>query len=130
MASAKTRDPAKQTAPALPKRLGRLLVGAGDVGAARLAWMTRSKADVGRWLVRPHVWIAVTDTHLLLLAKGPEPLVQSAALEDVAQSVYNPVTGELVLAGSAPPARRNLKMHPLDAQDVLNRILPADGSED
>ena len=106
----------------LPGRLGRLLPGEMDPAELRLVVPTGTKVDVGGWLNRGRVWLCAAADRLVLLAAGHDPYVETVEYAKLRRSAYNPVTGRLVLAGSAPPRASDLALGPPDAHEVLKLI--------
>jgi hypothetical protein len=127
-------DPAGAAGPDRPldreaEVLARLPRAERALAAARLAGddvyvlvRTRTRADVGSWLRRRRVWAAATHRGLVLLAAGPRPVAACLAAEDLVASVYNHVTGELVLGPARGAPLRRLRMPPLEAARLLARI--------
>ena len=87
---------------------------------------TWTRVDVGRWFRPARLWVALGGGELVLFAPGPRPHCQRFPLRALAGSLYNPVTGELVLkTGQKPlPGKRlaGLRMPPLDAHRLLELI--------
>ncbi|MCH7725045.1 MAG: hypothetical protein IH991_00990 [Planctomycetes bacterium] len=83
---------------------------------------TQTKVDVGRWMRKSRVWaIGLTD-HLALVARGRDGLAERIPYEQLRESVYNHVTGTLVLAPHELPTVKSLKLNPVDAHQLLAQI--------
>ena len=95
---------------------------AGDAGW-QLLFDTRSRVDVGEWLRNGRVWIGVTSQEVILLAAGRVPFVQKTPLEHVRESLYNPLTGEVVLAPAGELKLKRVKLPALDGYRLLARIV-------
>ncbi len=83
---------------------------------------TRTRIDTGNWLRGGRVYLGLSDDAVLLVAAGHDPYVGRAPLSRLEQSVYNPVTGALLLAPADGLAATSLCMDPLDAEALLHRI--------
>lgn len=90
----------------------------------RLAWFVRSRTrvDLGYWLRRCPLRLAISDVGVLIWAVGPRVYQRAYKFEDLAQSVYNTVTSRLVLAPAPDLAVRSIRMSIEDAQQVLAHI--------
>ncbi len=87
-----------------------------------LVLRTGARADTGGWLGGGRVWVFALARELLLLAAGKFPYVERIPFAALRGSVYNAVTGELVLA-PAPGARvRRLRVPPRSGYQVLSQI--------
>jgi len=105
------------------RRLADSLVGGGDVFAVVT---TKTKVDTGNWLSKRRVCACVLAEELVLFAAGRRPYTERIALADLQASLYNHVTGELMLA-PAPGARVcRLKLAPLEGLKVLAQIYEVD----
>jgi len=100
----------------------RLLEEACGAGAEQFVLLTRSRVDVGQWLSRGRLWLAWTDGALLLFAMGKRPFVERLAAADLAESLYNPVTAELVLLPAAEARQRTVRVAPVEGWNLLERI--------
>jgi hypothetical protein len=78
--------------------------------------------DVGRWWRPARLWAVVTDSELVLLAAGPRPVVQRAPLTALRGSLYNPVTGEVILDPAAGLPQKCLKLPPVEGRQLLEHI--------
>lgn len=83
---------------------------------------TESRIDVGAWLSDARVWAAAQPGALLLFAAGKRPYAETIPFADLHESLYNHITGELILA-PAPNARvTRLKLLPVDALQLLAQM--------
>jgi hypothetical protein len=101
------------------RRLYRDLLG-GET-AYRLM-LSESAADVGQWFWRSRVWLCVTAGSLLLFAAGRRPLLQRVPFAHIRESLYNHVTGELVLAPNRKYRITQVRLPPVEAYQVLAQI--------
>jgi len=101
----------------------RLLEEACGAGTEQFVLLTRSRVDVGQWLSRGRLWLAWTDGALLLFAAGKRPFVERLAASDLTESLYNPVTAELVLLPAAAARQRNVRLAPVEGWNLLKRII-------
>jgi hypothetical protein len=84
--------------------------------------LTRSRVDVGQWFRQGRVWAACAGQRLLIAAVGRRPFLDAVPVREARASLYNPITGELVLA-PAPEARlRTLRMTPLEGWKLVERL--------
>lgn len=81
---------------------------------------TGSSVDTGNWLRAGRIYLAVTDEMLLLFADGKRPVASSVAFSELAQSLYNHVTGKLVLAPAPEVAVKAVALNPDQARLVLH----------
>lgn len=64
----------------------------------RLALVTRTRVDVGFWLRNVRVRVAAAPSGLVLVAPGRRPYVERVPFAALGGTLYNHVTGEVVLA--------------------------------
>ncbi|MCG3148813.1 MAG: hypothetical protein PCFJNLEI_02260 [Verrucomicrobiae bacterium] len=83
---------------------------------------TATKVDVGRWWQPARLWAVGTETELLLVAAGPRPVVVRVPLTDLRASLYNAVTGEVILAPATGVPYRCLKLAPVEGHQLLAQI--------
>lgn len=91
----------------------------------RVLLLSESMADVGRWLIRGRVWVCATDTELVAFAAGWRPLMQRIPYRHIQESLYNMITGELVLAPNYQFAVNRIRLSPLEAYQMLAQIYAA-----
>ena len=98
------------------------------IGEATVYYLRKSgsKIDVGSWFLKRPVWTCLLDREMLLFALGTRPYLERIPLEDLQQSQYNHVTGEVVLAPARSARVKGLKMSPLEALEVLSHICPGE----
>ena len=84
-----------------------------------------TSTDVGLWIVPRRVCVAVTRTEVALFAAGRQPLAQRVAFEHLYASLYNAITGELVLAPNREYRVARVKLPPLEGTQVLAQIYGA-----
>ena len=97
----------------------------GDA-AVRCLLKSGTKIDVGAWFFKRRVWTCLTDREMLLFAAGKRPYLERIPLEQLGQSEYNHVTGQLVLAPVQSQRVGGLKLPPLAALQVLSHICRGD----
>jgi len=85
-------------------------------------WLTGTRVDTGGWMGRRRIVAAAMADRLILLAAGAKPFVESIAFQKLQESLYNHVTGELVLAPATGASLRALDLPSLDAQRLLDMI--------
>jgi hypothetical protein len=83
---------------------------------------TNSRVDVGWWFWSARLRAAVWGGELVLFAAGRRPFVQRTALSAVRESLYNHVTGELVLAPVKDAALRRFRIAPVEGRELLAAI--------
>jgi hypothetical protein len=83
---------------------------------------TTSRVDVGGWLRGGRVWAAALADRLVLFAAGERPYCEELPYARLRGSVYNPVTGELVLAPAEEARVTRLRLSPLDGYQMLAQI--------
>ena len=82
--------------------------------------------DVGRWWRKGRVWVDCTPSNLVLIATGVRPYLEAVPFDQLQDSVYNPVTGEMVLAPAEGVRVQRLRMDPVAAQALLQQITGKD----
>ena len=108
--------------PGMTAAVGRLLAEAcGGVDVFAVV-RTRTKADVGEWFRNGRVWACATATDLVLLAAGRIPFVQRTPFGRLQESVYNHITGELVLAPGRELRVNRVRVTELDGYQLLAQI--------
>ena len=93
----------------------------GDRGVYHLL-RTDTKVDVGYWTGGRRVWSCLLDDELLLFALGRRSFVERISFEDLGESQYNHVTGEIVLAPIEITKVQTLRVPPLAALEMLTII--------
>jgi len=86
---------------------------------------TDTKVDVGSWLGKGRVWMAVLDDSLAVAASAPgckQPLAEMIPFSRLRRSRYNHVTGQLALAPAGIAGTKGLAMSPVEAGQVLAQI--------
>ena len=84
---------------------------------------TGTKVDVGYWLGKRRIWLCVLEREMLLFALGRRPYVERIALQELGETQYNHVTGELVLAPAETASVGALKLAPLAALEILAHLV-------
>ena len=87
---------------------------------------TNTRIDVGSWFRKPQIWACVTDQKLVLFAAGDRPYAEQIPLDELQQSEYNHVTGEIVLAPVESLQVNRLKLPPILGLQVLSHICRGD----
>jgi len=100
----------------------KLLATACGLDEVIMAVHTGSRVDAGGWFRKARVWAVATATDLVLIAAGRRPLVQKVAYEHIRASLYNHVTGELVLAPNRKFRVSHVKVHPTEGFQFLAQI--------
>jgi hypothetical protein len=109
--------------PALTPFERRLLDQARQEAAVLLLRRTGTRVDTGLWFRQARLWLACLPDRLVLFAFGPRPFCETLPLANCGGSLYNHVTGELVLAeAGAMVARRTVRLPPEDGHLVLAQI--------
>ncbi|MBI3987284.1 MAG: hypothetical protein HY343_10205 [Lentisphaerae bacterium] len=106
-----------------PDELGLLREALGGTDGVFALVLSDTRADTGGWFRRPKVWVAATRDRLAVWAAGRRPWLETIEFSRLRESLYNHVTGELVLAPALEMKRRCLRMSPLDGY----RMSPLDG---
>ena len=117
--------PAQRTPLSRKGRLARLLKSikaAASDNDVYFCVKTQTKVDVGRWMRKSRVWAIGLSDHMALVARGRNRLAERIPYEQLRESVYNHVTGTLVLAPHELPAVKTLKLNPVDAHQLLAQI--------
>ncbi len=63
-----------------------------------------------------------TASNLVLIATGIRPYLETIPFDQLQKSVYNPVTGEVVLAPADGVRVRRLRLDPVAAQALIRQI--------
>ena len=102
--------------------LAEQLIGSEDVFVAA---RTGTKIDVGSWLLRGRVWLFAVRGGLVVVACGlcgRNVRAERIPFEQLRESRYNHVTGELALAPVKGLPFRGLKLDPIDGYQILAQI--------
>jgi hypothetical protein len=86
---------------------------------------TGTKIDVGSWLLRGRVWVFALADSLAIVACGPagsRVRAERIPYEELRESQYNHVTGELALAPAKGLPFRGLKTDPITGYQILAQI--------
>jgi len=86
---------------------------------------TGTKIDVGSWLLRGRVWVFALSDSLAIVACGPAGLrvrAEKIPYDDLRESQYNHVTGELALAPVKGLPFRGLRIDPITGCQILAQI--------
>ena len=81
-----------------------------------------TKVDTGHWFRRAPVWVAALADRLVLLAWGAKPWFDAIPFRHLKQSLYNHVTGEVVLAPASGLRIDRFKIAPADGAQILAQI--------
>ncbi len=89
-----------------------------------LFFMMRSdtRVDVGHWFSRGALWVAAATNELLLFAHGRKPHLEKIPFCFLGQSLYNHVTGEVVLSPALEARTRTLRLPPVEGYQLLAQI--------
>jgi len=90
---------------------------------------TGTKIDVGSWLLRGRVWVFALADSLAVLAcgsVGSRPRADRIPYDQLRESQYNHVTGELALAPAAGLPFRGLGVDPITGYQILAQIYHED----
>jgi len=93
-------------------------------GGVALHILTRTRVDVGSWICKRRVSAYVVERNLLLVAPGRRPHVENVPFDSLQDSLYNHVTGEVVLGPAEGVKVTRLRMSPLEARRLLESIGP------
>ena len=122
-------DMARTVWPSMPGRerlLAQQAIGQEPVFAAA---RTGTKIDVGSWLLRGRVWVFALADGLVYVACGSCGLrvrARRIAYEQLRESQYNHVTGQLALAPAGDLPFRGLKVDPVEGYQLLAQIYRED----
>lgn len=98
----------------------------GDAPVYTLA-KTKTRADLGFWLVYPKIWILVCEDAVHLAAWGglvppPRPYRRSLGTNDLSTVLYNDITGELLLQPAGPSDLPGLRCDPATGYHLVAHI--------
>lgn len=113
-----------QSRPLSPLRLkarafAKSLVGSHPV---LLAARTGSRIDTGSWFRKGRLSLLCLADRLVLLSPGRRPYAQGIPFSHLRQSLYNHVTGQLVLAPAEKAAVKSVAISPAMGYRVLAQI--------
>lgn len=91
---------------------------------------TRSRVDVGYWFGRRRVWCGLWPDRLLLFAFGRRPFAQWLPVSELGESLYNHVTGEVILAPASGARCWRLRLAPLEGYEFLERVAKREVDDD
>lgn len=81
-----------------------------------------TKVDVGSFLRKSRVWLCAAASDLVLFAAGHKPLLLRIPYAHLQQSLYNQVTGELVLAPDRKYPLSHVELSPVQGYQLLAQI--------
>lgn len=90
---------------------------------------TSTKVDTGGWLKKAGVWAGATNSDLFMLAAGKKPFLDKIPFNELRKSIFNHVTGCLILAPGAELKISSLAMAPLDGYQLLAQIYNEGGNQ-
>jgi hypothetical protein len=100
-----------------------LLRQACDGSEPSLAVRSRTRVDVGHWLGGGAVCAAVAGNELVLFAPGKRPYAERVSIPDaLADSEYNHITAQLVLAPAEGVRVRRLRLSPVTGRTLWEQI--------
>ncbi|MBT3379208.1 MAG: hypothetical protein HN742_36945 [Lentisphaerae bacterium] len=88
-----------------------------------------TRVDTGRWLSGSTLWLGALATELLLFAAGTRAFCERIPFSYLRRSLYNHVTGELVLAPARDLTICKAELAPSEAYQLLAQIY-SDSEED
>ncbi len=86
-----------------------------------------TKIDTGSWLKKSHLWLACTENSLLLWAAGKKSFSIKIPYDLLKESIYNHITGELILFPAPQLKYKNIKVSPQDGFQILAQIYNTGG---
>jgi hypothetical protein len=81
-----------------------------------------TRMDVGHWLGKAPLCVAVVADELVLFAPGKRPFIARVPIVQLSESQYNHVTGELLLAPAPSALVRRLNVPPVEGRKLLEAI--------
>ena len=87
-----------------------------------LVLLSETMVDVGQWIWKSRLWLGATPTDLLAVAVGRHPFLQRIPFRHIQESLYNHVTGELVLAPNRQFRLNRIQLAPLEGYQFLAQI--------
>lgn len=83
---------------------------------------SETKVDVGQWLGNGAVWAVAGETELTLMAGGKKPFCEKLPYSHLYKSLYNNVTGEVVLSPAEEARVGGVKLSPVEGYQLLAQI--------
>ncbi len=83
---------------------------------------TGTRVDVGHWFSRGALWAAAAADQLLLFAHGRRPFLETIPFSFLGQSLYNHVTGEVVLAPALEARTQGVRLPPVEGYQLLAQV--------
>lgn len=90
----------------------------------RVTYLVHSQThvDVGRWFSKGALWAAAASTELVLFAAGKRPFFEKVPYAYLGKSLYNHVTGEVILAPAESTRTSGLRLTPEQGYQLLAQI--------
>lgn len=101
----------------------RVLAASAGAGTTDILRPTCTFTDTGLWFRQSRIRTVCIDTGLLLLAPGRRPCIQQIPFTQLGKSMYNAVTGELLLEPAPEASVRRLKMDPAAGRELMEEII-------
>ncbi len=83
---------------------------------------SNTRVDTGGWLAGRLLWVCATRAELVVFAAGKRPHAEKLPFASLQRSIYNHVTGEVVLAPASNAGVTRIKLAPGDAYQLLAQI--------
>ena len=83
---------------------------------------TGTRVDVGQWFRWPRLWVALAGEQLILFATGKRSYVETLPVREAQSSLYNAITGEVLLAPADELRARALRLPPVAGRHLLALI--------
>lgn len=83
---------------------------------------SETQVDTGSWIKKSPVWTGTTDSEVFMFAAGKKPVIDRISFSQLQKSIFNHVTGCLILAPAAELKISSLAMAPLDGYQLLAQI--------
>ncbi|NQT92519.1 MAG: hypothetical protein HQ559_07145, partial [Lentisphaerae bacterium] len=93
-------------------------------GSDRVSYLVHSqtRVDVGTWFSKGLLWVAAGSTELVLLAAGKRPFFEKVPFAYLDRSLYNHVTGEVILAPAESTRLSCIRLTPEQGYQLLAQI--------
>jgi hypothetical protein len=100
-------------------------------GSADVFYLAKSstKYDTGGWFGKREIWVAALQAELILFATGSVPFSDRIPFATLDNSIYNHVTGALVLAPGHDMKITGLALEPLAGYQLLAQIYNLKGAQ-